>query len=98
MRWRALIFVGSILLLIAVLGATSLSRARFNAQEQVFAPQASVEIAGKGFGAADLVFLETGNSPWPFATPGFSERSITFPKAIDLRAYATLTIPLSLSG
>ena len=98
MRWRALMIAGSVLLLIAVWAGVSISRARTIARETSFQPQPSVLIAGKGFGTADLAFLETGNAPWPFATPGFSERSISFPNAIDLRNYATLTIPLRLSG
>jgi hypothetical protein len=99
MRQRA--WIGGGVVLGAALLCLLIWQVRSNSASQnfkSFQPQPLVEINGKGFGAGDLVWLASGEAPWPFATPGFSERTITFPAAVDLRPFSTLHIPLHLTG
>ena len=85
--------VGLLVLVLQVLHARS-----NNTSSQPFKAEPMVELTGKGFGAGDMIYLATGDNRWPFSTPGFSERTLTFPNAVDLRPFSTLRIPLHLLG
>lgn len=59
-----------------------------------------LEVVGSGRGLVDLDGLETtkDEEPWRFTMPGSTERHLRFPKALDLRGFGKLAVPLHLKG